>query len=108
MTDRPDRRSYRRVALHLPVRALNGCDHATSELFTTNVSPGGMLLRMPADSAPQNGQSVRFELTVPPGEGYSVSPCRVSGEGKVVRTDPGNTDQCEVAVRFTQRLSLGM
>lgn len=109
MADCPDRRSHRRVPLRLPVAALGDfAENARGGLFTTNVSPGGMLVRMPADSAPRDGQRVRFELTVPPGEGYSVAPCRVCGEGKVVRTQPLQPDECHVALQFTERLSLGM
>ncbi|MFP3937498.1 MAG: PilZ domain-containing protein [Phycisphaerae bacterium] len=109
MADCQDRRSHRRVPLRLPVASLGDfAEGVRGGLFTTNVSPGGMLVRMPVDSAPRHGQEVRFELTVPPGEGYSVAPCLISGQGKVVRTDPGNANQCEVAVRFTQKLSLGV
>lgn len=109
MAEYDEKRSYRRVPLRLPVRTLLNPDGGESfELFTANVSAGGMLVRMPAQAAPDCGQNLRFELSVPPGEGYSVAPCRISGQGKVVRTDPGNTDQCEVAVRFTNRLSLGV
>ncbi len=104
-----DRRFYQRVPLRLPVTTLGSQGNGGGrKLSTANVSAGGMLVRMPSEAAPGPGLSVRFELSVPPGEGYSASPCLISGRGRVVRTEAAEEGQCGVAVEFTERLALGM
>ena len=60
---------------------------------------------MPATTFAE-GQEVAFELTVPPGAGYSASPGTVKGSGKVVRTVAVPGRQLGVAVHFTQSLAL--
>jgi len=74
----------------------------TSHLWTADVSPGGMYIRTPIGEAPAVGTNLSFELSIPPGEGYSLSPGRIRGSGKVVRIEPS----AGVAVGFTSPLAL--
>ena len=107
MTDR-DRRRYRRAALRLPISRMQGIrpDGPLSDLWTTDVSAGGMLFEAPVGRAPGIGTPVRFEITVPPGEGHSVSPGRVRGSGRVVRTTDADAGGVGIAVEFTRPLAL--
>jgi hypothetical protein len=102
----PDnRRQFRRVRLHLRVSHIQGVDTpgAAGNLWTTDVSAGGMFLHVPPSEEPPLGRPVSFELAVPPGEGYSSSGGTVSGTGKVVRVVSVGTPG--VAVEFTRPLA---
>jgi hypothetical protein len=103
----PDnRRQFRRVRLRLRVCHVQGMEApaAAGELWTTDVSAGGMFLHIPPSEKPPLGLPVSFELAVPPGEGYSSSGGSVCGTGKVVRVASAGTPG--VAVEFTRPLSL--
>jgi len=103
----PDnRRQYRRVRLRLRVSHMQGMEASagTAELWTTDVSAGGMFLHISPGEQPLLGRPVSFELAVPPGEGYSSSGGSVCGTGKVVRVALAGTPG--VAVEFTRPLAL--
>lgn len=110
MMEQTEKRSYRRVPLRLTVTRLTGdaAEAAGGPVFTSNVSAGGMYVHLPAEAALEPGRAITFELTVPPGEGYSTSQCRVRGRGRVVRCEPLQPGLHGVAVQFTNRLSLGV
>jgi hypothetical protein len=110
MMEHEDRRSYRRVALRLPVTGLGGPAGGADPpaFYTANVSAGGMFLYVPPEAAPEPGGAIHFELTVPPGDGYSTAPCCVRGRGRVLRAEPEEAGRYGVAVQFTERLSLGL
>lgn len=101
-----NRRQFRRVRLRLRVSHAQGLNAVggTGELWTTDVSAGGMFLQIPSNEEPPLGTPVSFELAVPPGEGYSSSGGSVCGTGKVVRVTSAGTPG--VAVEFTRPLSL--
>jgi hypothetical protein len=103
-----ERRQHRRVHLRLAISRLasRSPSGADSGLRTENVSAGGMYFQAPADLSPAEGTYVFFELSVPPGDGYSPSPGSIRGTGQVVRTDALKASATGVAVRFTQPLAL--
>ena len=103
-----ERRKHRRLVLRLPITRLQGQQYesAADGAWTRNVSAGGMYFVLPASEAPKAGQELHFEMTVPPGEGYSSYIGRISGWGQVARTAPQGTDSVGVALRFTHELGL--
>lgn len=104
----PERRQYHRARLRLRVARLEGLPPPADpeDLWTRNVSAGGMYLQAPFAEEPLVDADVVFELIVPPGEGYSVLPGRIRGTGKVVRTVRLEGDQTGLAVQFTRPLAL--
>ena len=86
-----NRRRHGRVKLRLGIIRAEGaeCDGATApgagELWTSDISAGGMYFVVPSASAPGRGSMLAFELAVPPGEGYSADGCRLMASGEVVR-----------------------
>ncbi len=103
-----ERRKYRRTKLRLRVSQIEGLTipDGTGDLWTSDVSPGGMFIRASLVEAPQIGTSLKFELSIPPGEGYSLSPGHVRGSGKVARIDEATESAVGVAVGFTSPLAL--
>lgn len=65
-----------------------------------------MYIRTPLIDNPEVGTSLTFELSIPPGEGYSISPGRIRGSGKVVRVEPSAEPVAGVAIGFTSPLAL--
>jgi hypothetical protein len=51
---------------------------------TVDLSPRGVYFETDSDAF-ERGMRVRFDLTVPPGEGHSPYPGRVRGQGEVLR-----------------------
>ena len=103
-----NRRRFRRTQLRLRLARLEGLDPAcdTSDVWTTDVSAGGMHFHIPLDAEPDPGTYLTFELSVPPGEGYSSSAGKVRGSGRIVRTGPSPDFGIGVAVEFTKPLAL--
>ena len=103
-----DRRQFRRARLRLRISRLEGLEPAprAAELWTTDVSAGGMFFYAPLPGEPALGADLSFELSVPPGEGYSSSAGKVRGSGKVVRTLATAEGGTGVAVHFTRPLAL--
>lgn len=103
-----NRRQYRRTRLRLRIAQLEGVGMLpeTHDLWTTDVSAGGMFFSAPLAAEPAPQTPLSFELNVPPGEGYSTSAGTVRGSGKVVRAIPVAEDQTGVAVQFTRPLAL--
>jgi hypothetical protein len=67
-----------------------------------------MFVEMPAGFAPEHGAEVAFELTVPPGEGYSACESKLRGAGRVVRKTSGAGERITVAVHFSQPLAFSL
>jgi len=65
-----------------------------------------MYFQVPRGERPEAETPVSFELIVPPGEGYALTPGKVKGAGAIVRTDTPSPDTIGVAVRFTRPLAL--
>ncbi len=103
-----ERRKHRRTRLRLRVSQIEGLPvpDGTGDLWTSDVSPGGMYIRTPLADAPAVGTSLTFELSIPPGEGYSLSAGRIRGSGEVVRIEPSAEPVAGVAVGFTSPLAL--
>ncbi len=103
-----NRRKYRRTRLRLRVARLEGLAPPPhqGESWTSDVSAGGMLFHVPLASQPRLGTALSFELSIPPGEGYSSAAGKVRGAGKVIRTLPESETLAGVAVQFTRPLSL--
>jgi galactokinase len=103
-----DRRQFRRTRLRLQIARLEGLNQASQaqDLWTANMSAGGMFFRLPPGEPPATGTDLAFEITVPPGEGYSSSAGKVRGTGKVVRTQAMPDAGTGVAVQFTRPLAL--
>ena len=103
-----DRRRFNRLSVSLPFAALKSTGNLElpAGLCTTDISPSGMLFITDGSYVPQNGAEVSFELIVPAGEGYSACEGRISGNGKVVRTQQLAEVGVGVGVQFTKPLSL--
>ena len=103
-----DRRQFRRTRLRLRLARLEGAGASSQadELWTANVSAGGMFVSAALAEIPPLGAPVSFELVVPPGEGYWASSGKVSGSGKVVRALPAEREGTGLAVQFTRPLAL--
>jgi hypothetical protein len=103
-----DRRQFRRTRLRLRIARLEGLDEIAEgqEVWTADVSAGGMFFRVPLTGQPALGTDLAFELSVPPGEGYSHSAGKVRGSGKVVRALHIPDAGTGVAVQFTRPLAL--
>lgn len=52
------------------------------------------------------GCELLFELTVPPGEGYSPSAGAVRGAGRIVRTDTPHPGTVGIALEFHRPLAV--
>jgi hypothetical protein len=109
MTER-DRREHPRTPVKLAITALTaGADslsQAAGELWTDNISVGGMYFRLPRSQAPDDRVHLAFELFIPPGSGYSAVGGTVRGLARVIRIDPAGEDSAGVAVSFTEPLAL--
>ena len=103
-----ERRKFQRLQLRLPISELSALPEARRirQLWTTNVSAGGMSFEMPAGAAPPDGAVVSFELTVPPGEGYAASESRLRGAGRVVRKAVLGSQSVAVALHFNRPLAI--
>jgi len=103
-----ERRRHRRTRLRLRITRMDGLDvqDPGGDLWTCDISSGGMYLRAPVAEVAVVGSGVSFELSVPPGEGYSLSAGRIRGSGKVVRVDAAAEPMPGVAVGFTVPLAL--
>ena len=108
---RPERRSYRRMTIRLPVecsREVAGAPQIVRTV-TCNVSTGGMYIELDRPEF-RVGDRFRIELTVPAGEGVSAYEGRASCAGEVVRIDPPEPETVPsrrrygVAARFLDRL----
>ena len=105
---RRNRRKFRRTPLRLRIARLEGLgvQRIPQELWTTNVSAGGMFFHAPLPHVPARGTVLSFEMNVPPGEGYSASEGRIRGSGTVIRTVPVAGQSVGVALQFTRPLTL--
>lgn len=103
-----DRRRFRRARLRLRIARLEGLGQGRGreDLWTTDVSAGGMFFHAPLVDEPAVGTNLTFELRVPPGEGYSSSAGKVRGSGKVIRAVAGGGAGTGLAVQFTRSLAL--
>ena len=103
-----DRRQFRRARLRLRIARLEGLGQSPrrEDLWTTDVSAGGMFFHAPLVDEPAVGTNLAFELSVPPGEGYSSSAGKVRGSGKVIRAVVGRRPDTGLAVQFTRPLAL--
>ncbi|MGB2821659.1 MAG: PilZ domain-containing protein [Phycisphaerae bacterium] len=103
-----DRRKHRRTRLRLRVARVEGLDPPShqGDFWTSDVSAGGMLFHVPIAWQPRIGTALSFELSIPPGEGYSSSAGKVRGSGKVARSLPESETLAGIAVQFTEPLSL--
>jgi hypothetical protein len=103
-----ERREHRRTRLRLRISRIEGLpiQDAAVDLWTCDVSPGGMYLQVPVVEPAAIGARVAFELSIPPGEGYSLSAGRIMGSGKVVRIEPSAEPIAGIAVGFTSPLAL--
>lgn len=101
-----ERRTHRRLPLHLAVSPTAQGTPRERSWVTGNVSSGGMYVRVPADQAPGLGSRLEFVLAVPPGEGHSPRPSHVRGSGQVARVEDLGGGQAGVAVQFTAPLTV--
>jgi len=103
-----ERRKHRRTRLRLRVSRIEGLPIQDSAvvLWTSDVSPGGMYLQAPVVEPAAVGSPIAFELSIPPGEGYSLSAGRIRGSGKVIRIEPSAEPMAGIAVGFTSPLAL--
>jgi hypothetical protein len=103
-----ERRQFRRLRLRLEVAAKEGAwaGELSGVGWTSNISAGGMYMYVPTANAPDQGVLLSFELSIPPGHGYSSSVGTIRGTGQVVRTDQMGQSQVGMALQFTQPLFL--
>lgn len=106
--EQENRRKFSRARLRLRIARLEGLDpiDQPKDLWTSNVSAGGMFFHVPLATEPAVGAALSFELSVPPGEGYSSSAGKVRGTGQIIRALPLTKTASGVAVQFTQPLAL--
>jgi len=106
--EKTERRKHRRASVRIPIKSAEDVQSGPwgLPLETSNISAGGMFFQLPADRAPQLNTSVRFELAVPPGSGYSAAGGKIKGAGEVVRTRHLDENTVGVAVQFSQPLAL--
>ena len=106
--DAVERREHRRGDLQLPILRLQGAVELSQgeRVRTDNVSSGGMYFRVPSRFLSLGETAISFELYIPPGGGYTVSPGTVRGTGRIVRIDSPGSDTVGIAVRFTGSLAL--
>ena len=102
-----ERRTHRRLSLHLAVAAGHEDPSPGSRWVTGNVSSGGMYVRLPADEAPAPGSRMDFVLAVPPGDGHFPHPSRVRGSGLIARVDELGGGQAGLAVQFAAPPTVG-
>jgi hypothetical protein len=102
-----ERRQYRRARLRLRIARMEGLQPLgdLSDLWTTDVSAGGMYFHAGFGEQPDVGAALSFEMHVPPGEGYSTSAGKVRGSGRVIRLHGGEQGATGVAVQFTRPLA---
>jgi len=83
--DAPNQRRYRRFDLRYPVRVRfsSGDSAAEVQMWSQNVSVGGLLLQSDSPIPPKT--DVRFVITVRGGQ--LVRPILMKGEGQVVRLE---------------------
>ena len=103
-----ERRKHRRTRLRLRISRIEGLPIQDGEvaLWTCDVSPGGMYLQAPVVEHAAVGSPITFELSIPPGEGYSLSAGRIRGNGKIVRIEPSAEPMAGIAVGFTSPLAM--
>lgn len=103
-----ERRKHRRLALRLKLARLDGLSmgELQADMWTANVSTGGMYVVVPCPEAPSPGVKLIFELDVPGGDGYSPSGGKIRGAGSVVRADGASNAGHGIAVRFLPPLAL--
>lgn len=104
-----DRRRCRRLELRLPITRLALADQESWCLpaCTANISPDGMYFLLPPEHAPGAGEGsqMQFELSVPPGAGYSASGGFIRGKGLVIRAE-ANEAGLGLALRFDRPLEV--
>ncbi len=113
MSDK-ERREYQRLHVAFRVVPLASDEGAADEadvqsalaMVTRDISPSGMFYVAPSGRHPECGETMAFELVVPPGVGYSASEGRIRGNGTVVRTTSMGERKAGLAVKFTDPLSL--
>ena len=103
-----NRRSHRRASVRLPLSSIGNQQWQLSgaEVWTSNISAGGMYFSVPTDERITPETELSFELKVPPGSGYSLSGGSIKGSGQVIRTESIDDDAVGVAVSFSKPLSL--
>ena len=108
MTGKKERRKNRRASVRLGISAVRGVgtQSAYNDLWTTNISAGGMYFHIPGRGGFPEESSLSFELTVPPGSGYSAVAGKITGSGRVVRTHALDNQTVGIAIQFTQPLAL--
>jgi PilZ domain len=93
-----DQRTTRRFTLQLPLTVK--MDNTGQDAKTKDVSARGVFFYM--DSAPEQGSSIEFTLTLPP-EITLTESIKVKCNGKVVRVDqPKNGGQIGIAAAIDQ------
>lgn len=106
MMSEKNRRRHDRISLRLGVvRAANASSIASGPItvdqwWTRDVSVGGMYIVAPSGSAVDKDSVLAFELSAPPGEGYSTHGCRIMASGQVVRQIEQADGTVGMAVQF--------
>lgn len=103
-----DRRQHQRLRLRLAVSTVpaDQADGDPGAWWTSNISAGGMYYQAARSSQLASDRRIRFQLAVPPGEGYSGSEGTIGGTGEVLRVDSLENGTIGVAVRFAEPLTL--
>lgn len=111
MERKQERRVSRRLGLSLPVTRIRFTqgEESTGQTggWTRDLSATGMFVHLNDPQSHPVGTDVEFEMTVPPGEGYSLSTGKISGTGTVVRMESANDHPAAgMAVQFNKELDL--
>lgn len=108
-----ERRQDRRLVIRLPVDCHVREGGSACRALTCDISTGGFYLEVDAGAADDLAtvESFRFDMTVPPGAGYSPYRGRLSGTARVLRREPQglageNPSRFGIAARFEQPLHL--
>jgi hypothetical protein len=106
-SDMPERRENKRNELSCPVTLTNGHSEVTATAKSLNISDGGALIKLPADSVPSFGSELIIKLSVPRKTANTYMPEEFVCNGRVVRHQPLEDDRwIGVALQFGRPLRL--
>ncbi len=103
-----ERRKYQRHPLKCPAHLTDETGSCIAAAKTINISDGGMLVPLDAEAAPQPGLSLSMKLSIPRSTPNTFLLQPVAGKAVVVRHEPSDNGDCNVAIRFEPPLELDL
>ncbi|MCD6304170.1 MAG: PilZ domain-containing protein [Planctomycetes bacterium] len=104
-----ERRRHKRHELPCPAALAVRDGERPARTRTINLSDGGMLLAVPAESAPPAGQRVKVRFSVPRSTPNTYLLEEFTSDATVVRTVPADqADRRRLALQFVQPIDLAL